>query len=492
MLKIVKADKDSYITDKVIRSEPKTTSNVGAAGTLDLFKLYGLTNVNSKELSRLLVHFDLDDIKEAYLQGNLDINDSSFWCKMHLSDVYGGQTTPINFSISVFPLSASFDEGIGKDVAQYSDYDVCNWLTSSRGSTWYISGCGLPCDAQTSSGDYITSSINLITTEVIQNFKAGDEDLIVDVTSLVSATLSGEIPDRGFRLSFHNSAEDDSYTYFVKRFGSRQAYDESKRPKLIVGFDDSITDDSQNLTFDSSCNLTLYNYSGGILSNIVSGSSLTQVSGDDCLVLKMITEISGGHYDLLFSGSQFSYGQYPVTGTYQSSVTILTSDPIISSKLLQSGSVIFTPVWCSSDLSLAYVTGSNLTVRPQMRTSSQPVKNYVVSVNGLKNEYTNNEQAFVRLTIFDQSNPLIKVTRVPVELSGIVVKDTYYQIRDSVTKEVIIPFDDVRNSTKVSSDSSGMFFKFDTSSLLSGRTYVIDTMISKRIYSNTSPEFRIQ
>mgnify|MGYP006292507477 CR=1 FL=1 len=41
MLKIVKADKDTYITDKVVMGKRQTDGNVGLAGTLDLFKLYG-------------------------------------------------------------------------------------------------------------------------------------------------------------------------------------------------------------------------------------------------------------------------------------------------------------------------------------------------------------------------------------------------------------------------------------------------------------------
>jgi len=339
MLKILRADKDTYITNKVVKNIRKLNSNVGAAGTLDLFKLYGASMSGSSpntELSRAVVHFDLEPLRALVSQGFIDVNHPSFWCKLKLEDVYGGQPTPVDFTLSVFPLSASFDEGIGKDVSYYTDYDVANWLTSSSGATWFVSGCGLACAAEASQGDYITSSLSIANTEVTQKFLKGDEDLIVDVTKIVSATLTGELPESGFRISFEKSLEDNTKTYFVKRFASVNSYDTSKRPKLIVGFDDSISDDTLNLTFNKECKLTLYNYDGNTLTNILSGSSLSQVSGSNCIKLKLMTEVSGGFYEKIFSGSQFSYGSVPASGIYQASVTLLSSDPVFSTKLSQS------------------------------------------------------------------------------------------------------------------------------------------------------------
>jgi hypothetical protein len=499
MLKIIKSDKDSYITNKIVQGSRKVDSNVGSAGTLDLYKLYGVTfsgSVPNSELSRLLVHFNLDSLKDLVQQGKIDITDPSFWCELRLRDVYGGQPNPVNFTVSVFPLSASFDEGIGRDVSYYSDRDVCNWITSSLGLNWFVTGSGLACDAQTSAGDYITSSISLASTEKTQTFIDGTEDLIVDVTNIISATLSGEIPNSGFRISFKENLENDNKTYFVKRFASRQAFDETKHPSLVIGFDDSITDDSQNLVFDSPCSLTLYNYSGGSYDNIVSGSSLTQITGSNCLLLRLETPVSGGSYSLYFTGSQFGYGSLPVSGVYQTTFTIPSSDSVIKTKLTQSGSIEFTPIWTSLDKSVSYTTGSLLTMFPQTRSSRRNLKKYVVSVHDLNQSYTEDEEVNVRVNIFDQTSPMIKAVKTPVEIPGIVLKNVHYQIRDVVTDEVVIPFDDLKNSTKVSSDSSGMFFKFYTSSLILGRTYVVDIMINnngiKTKYESSSPVFRIE
>lgn len=499
MLKIVKCDKDTYITNKVVQGERKTSSNVGGAGTLDLFKTYGLSYSGSSpniELSRLLLHFDLDGLRSLVQEGKVDINDSSFWCELHLKDVYGGQPTPENFTVSVFPLSASFREGVGRDVSYYSDKDASNWLSSSMDTLWYATGSSKDCYAQGSPGDYITSSLGIASTEKNQTFVKGTEDLVVDVTKIVSATLTGEIPDSGFRISLKNNLEVNGQTYFVKRFASRNAYDESKRPKLLVGFDDSISDDSQNLTYDTNSNVSLYNYVGGSLTSIVSGSSLSQVTGSNCIILKLSTPISGGSYDLFFTGSQASYGSNFITGVYEATVNIPSNNAIIKAKIQQSGSITFTPVWTSLDGSAAFVTGSVLTSRPAQRTNTRGLKNYDVNVYDVKQSYQENEEVYVRVNIFDRTDPLIKVVKVPVEISGIVIKNVFYQIRDAVTNEIIVPFDYTRNSTRVSSDGAGMFFKFYTHGFSLGRTYVIDILIdhngTKTKYMSASPLFKIE
>lgn len=498
MIKIVKADKDAYITNKVIRGERKNNSNTGGSGTLDLFKIYGASFSGSSpntELSRILIHFDISSVKYLASQGKLDFGDSSFWCKLYLNDVYGGQTTPVNFDVSVFPLSSSFSEGVGKDITYFSDYDSCNWISSSMGETWGSEGCNLACFA-TGSGDYITSSISLPSTEVVQSFVDGSEDLIIDVTSIMSATLSGELPDSGLRISLKNTLENNNQTYFVKRFASRSAYSELKRPKMVFGFDDSVSDDTQNLTFDTNCKINLYNYAGGSLTDILSGSSLTTISGENCLLLKLLTEVSGGFYAAVVTGSQLKKGQNAVDGVYSATVNLSSSDPIFSSKLLQSSSIEFTPVWSSLDNTVGYLTGSKIYFKKPERKSSVDAKKFVITITDLKDSYDITEEQHVRVNIFDESNPKIKLSRLPVESPRSVIKSVFYQVRDAVSQEVVIPFDEVKNSTKVSSDSVGMFFVLDMSNLSRGRTYKIDVMIShngtRSTFQDVSGIFKIE
>jgi len=73
MYKVLKADRDTYITNRFIKiagsGSFRTGSNVGSAGTLDLFKLYGATlapgtDDPNTEISRILIHFNLQPLKE--------------------------------------------------------------------------------------------------------------------------------------------------------------------------------------------------------------------------------------------------------------------------------------------------------------------------------------------------------------------------------------------------------------------------------------------
>jgi hypothetical protein len=499
MYKVLRADKDTYITDRIISGRRSVTSSVGAAGSLDMFKLYGVTMSGSTpnvELSRLMVHFDLNPLRTLVNQGRIDITSPTFKCRLKLRDVYGGQPTPMGFTAMVYPLSRSFDEGLGKDVVYYSDHDVCNFLSSSRSQgAWLLSGCALGSLA-VSACDYITGSAFTSSLKASQFFTTGEEDLDVDVTPIVSSTLAGIIPDSGFRISYDSSIEADTHTYFVKRFGSRTAFNEDKRPRLIVKFDDSVTDDAQNTVFDNVSYLFLYNYMKNAPANITSGSTFTQITGSNSLILKLATEISGGWYNLVFTGSQHTAWTKPISGVYSASINVPSTDLTIAAKIAQSGSVKFTPIWGSLDGSVTYLTGSVLTVSWPSRTSTSiDPKTFYVTVLGLHDIHRSDEETVLRINIFDQSSPLIKFSRIPYLIPGITIRDVYYGVRDTSTNEMVIPFDTAENSTKASSDASGMFFKLDMSNLTNERSYVIDVLLvtgnNTQRYLAASPVFRV-
>lgn len=503
MFKLLKADKDAYITDKVIDGTRAETSNVGLASSLDLFKLYGLTESSSLpniELSRLLIHFDLDPIRELVTAGTIDMGNPSFSCKLRMFDVDGGQPVPSNFTVTLHPLSRSFDEGLGRDIVLFQDIDVCNFLTGSRAQgPWILSGANQGGHA-TGSVDYITSAlIDNVTSSVekTQLFQKGDEDLSIDITNIVSATIAGALPDEGFRIALTASHETDQQTYFVKRFAARGAFDDSFHPRLEVRFDDSVQDDSLNLEFDTNSTMFLYNFNVGTLTNLISAS--VDVTGSNNILLKLETAISGGFYNLVFTGSQHTVGgneNLPVAGVYSASVNIPSTDATLAAKLATSGSVDFTPIWGSIDDTTAYHTGSKITVRPSLRGSSAQVPFYTtVTVLNLGPSHEESEVVPVRVNIFDRNSPRITVVKFPVELPGLVIRDVHYQVRCVETQEKIIPFDTTTNSTRVSSDGGGMFFKLDMSGLIKDRTYVVDILIVKNganhVHKGVSSVFRV-
>ena len=234
MYLILTASKDTYITDKILNNKIRATdANVGRASTLDLFKLYDESTITGSlkpiELSRLLVKFNLGHLK--LLSGSsLDINNPTFNVKMKLCNVGSGQITPRNFKAAVFPLARSFDEGSGVDVGAFGHLGACNFITASitnsTANTWYLSGANSSGLMGSNDIDIISSGnlgdgngvVNLWKT---QQFDEGTEDLVIDVTNVVSATIAGVLPDHGFRISLSGTQETDSKSRFVKRFGSR-------------------------------------------------------------------------------------------------------------------------------------------------------------------------------------------------------------------------------------------------------------------------------
>jgi hypothetical protein len=496
------AEADSYVTDKWVDRARATGSNVGAAGSLDLFKLSGEFYSGSTPLterSRLLVRFDLDPLRELVAQRRVDPGHSSFACTLRLFDVYGGQPTPAGFSVVVHPLSRSFDEGLGRDAVFFADQDACNWISSSLGVEWHVTGCGLGGGAS-GSVDYIDSLVLAGVTaslEASQDFDTGFEDLSVDVTRVVSATLVGLLPDQGFRITLAPTHEADDRTYFVKRFASRHAYDPTRHPRLDVRYDESLQDDTAALAFDTDCTMVLRNRARGRLAPILSGAAMTPVTGHGCLVLKMETEVSGaGWSSTWFTGSQHLNGVFWVTGVYTASVRLSSADPVLAAKLAASGSVVFRPVWSSVDGTLPYVTGSTVTVRPPERSSSGPsARRLRVSVTGLRAEVFRDERLVLRVSVFDPDATNALVVRAPAQDPGIVMRDVHVAVRNAATNELVLPFDVPGSSSRCSSDAAGHFFELDGACLPAGRTYVVDVMLAgdenPRVYRDASTKFRV-
>jgi len=444
----------------------------------------------------LLIKFDLQPLQDLIDAERIDINHPGFNASLNLFDVYGGQPTPKNFVVDVYPLSRSFDEGIGRDVVYYSDRDVANFLTASSQGTWLVSGCalggGLPGLV-----DYVTASVTVLSGASLkssQRFITGEEDLSVDVTKIVSATIVGLLPDEGFRISFDSSQEVDQHSYFVKRFASRTAYDEDKRPRLIIRYDDSVQDDSQNLYLDTPAQLFMYNRGASGLTNLVSGSAMTPVVGSNSVILRLLTEVSGGTFELAFTGSQHRNGAVNVNGVYSASVLLPSTEPVYAAKLTQSSSIKLTPIWGSLDGTVAYMTGSTIEAHPPNRSSTAASKQYYVTVTNVQDSFFTDEEPTFRINIFDRNSPVLKVVKTPVSPPGIVTRDVHWQVRDQVTGKIEIPFDTVYNSTRASADDSGMFFKLSMDSLTRDRSYVIDIMFTGEVhctYKAVSPPFKV-
>ncbi len=515
MYRSIKADKDAYITDRIIKGSRRTDANTGESGTLDLYKLYGLNKSGSAalcELTRLLIHFDLTDLRTDFANGLIDIASPTFNCVMKLHDVYGGQSTPRNFTVKAYPLSRSWDEGRGRDVVFYQDGDVVNFLTASwtsdgGPSVWFASGAnakgllGSPNIDIIASGNLGLGVVDLFSTA---SFIDGTENLEVDVTRVMSATLAGQMPDFGFRISFTESQEEDVRTRFVKRFSSRQSVDNNKRPQLITRFDDSKVSHQSSFYFDAPGTLFMRKYVRGNPANVVSGSSLTPITGSNCMLLKLWTYFSSStgyqQHSQSVPVSQFLVGSTYTTGLYSATFTINSNEPDLRDLITNaamSGSnchVRFQQVWGSLDDTIAYHSASLNVKLPDTTLGPFRARQYQVNVPNTAVEYQPTDTVRFRCFVFDRMNPQFMSARVPQEEPSLIL-EAHYSVRDTISDEVIVPFDRVYNSTRMSADSEFLHFDVWMESLIPGRSYAIDVMIvdggQTEIFFDASPAFRV-
>lgn len=493
MYRRLSADKDAYITNKVINGERTTDANTGFGGTLDLFKLYDESRITGQtgsvvELSRALIHFDLDPLRS--LTGSiLDFTHSSFKATLKLRNVFGGQTIPSNFKLIAYPLSKSWNEGKGFDVSSYRDVDVVNFLSATNNTTWSLDGAN-------KSGTLGDSDIDIIEQGnlgsgieplfITQSFSEGTEDLSMDITKLVSATLAKQIPDYGFRLSFTSSQETDTKTRFVKRFTSRHTNDPALRPSLEVIFDDTIEDNHSNFIADVSGTLFLNNFHRGEPKNILLNG--TEITGTNSLILHLTSGSGSTFFEKFITASQHQVGDNFHTGVYSATFAISpTEQPGYSSRSLAqvldtAGSATFTEIWESLDGSRGFYTGS-FVIETVKRTAFDQIPDKIhMVVRNNNGQYQSTDK--VRFHIYAQSIlERVKASKLPLERKSLPFSGMKYQIRDANSGKIHIPFDD--NGTKLSVFDNGMYFDLYMSDLHAGRTYGIELRFTDMGIINT-------
>ena len=482
MIKIISASADTYITNRIVSTNFRAKdANVGDAGTLDLFKMFDESVINGEsepiEISRVLLKFDLNPIRA--LTGSLfDTNSATFKCKIKIKDVYGGQTTPKNFSLILHPLSKSFDEGIGRDIIRFSDVQAANFLTASYANgvltKWTTEGAGSEAAVGSATADIISAAnfgAGEIYLPVVQSFNS-EEDLVMDVTQIVSGTLAGYLPDCGFRIAFSGSQETDSVTRFVKRFVSRHSASPSKRPRLEVSIDDSVIDNHSNMIFNRTGSLFLRNNFRGTPANFVSGSSASEISGANCMLLK----IRSGSFSQTVTASQAKIGSILLPGLYNASFAVDQFHTGLIQHLKSTTSASFSEAWGSIDGTVAFYSGS-FDVKTTNASAYKPqTRSLYARVTNCRADYKLTDRPRFILFIEDLDEE-VTFSRYSRENNGHIYDRVYYSVRDAVTNDVVIPYMTDNGATRVSTSQDGMYFDFHMDALTPGRTYKFAVLI---------------
>lgn len=505
--------KDTYITNKIVNNAERATgANVGYASTVDLFKLYGETTLrgvagvctiggvehldkterecaaeggtfepNLTELSRGLIYFDLDQLK-AEIENQVDIaSESSLKIVLKMYDVQGTQVAPANFTLELCPLTVAFEEGIGDNIVTFGDSFNANWLSPSSGATWDDGGV----DYSDPTKHYIGAALDS------QTFTTGLEDLEMDVTTFVKNYWADSVttPNYGWMLKFTQTFEENTKSYFVKRFSSRHARNPLLRPKLEASWSSYHEDDHLNFIEGQESKLTLRNYVNGVPTN-VSANAVTGVrlrlSWPDLTTntwsreMRLDTAQVNGTDS---SVSQVSIAGIAQTGMYEAKITpnyLQSSESALKDALVTSGSLLIQELWDYVDDATGnekiLLSGSIRLFDPQAVTNASPT-DYRFSLLDVKSIYETSESPTIRLFVRDR-NLADEPVRIPIQLPSKIIPKAYYQVKDTNNSKVLIAFSDQldtpNESTRISRDSNGMYFKFPVSVLPRGRTYTID------------------
>src|SRR3990167_5195231 len=176
------ANKNSSISN-AFKSNLKTRmtgSNFGASDIIEVFSIYAqasTSSLSSSELKRILVEFPISTIISDRAINKIPSSGSvNFYFKLFNAE--HSETLARQFTLTVFPVSRSWEEGFGLDHEEGTDITKnntgVNWINAGSASIWTNQG-----------GDYL----NELTYS--QYFDNGTEDLEINITPLVESWVSG-------------------------------------------------------------------------------------------------------------------------------------------------------------------------------------------------------------------------------------------------------------------------------------------------------------
>tara|TARA_Y100000593_G_scaffold80410_1_gene150115 strand:+ start:5764 stop:6897 length:1134 start_codon:yes stop_codon:yes gene_type:complete len=189
--------------------------------------------VREQSVSRTLLQFNLNETDNSLSQSIVDgtITNPTYSLKLYTTE----QTSeiPLSYQLNCYPLSSSWEMGIGKkaDNPITSDGVTWMWRDASGSMTWTNPGA-----------DWVHSKtlmgwgmINFLSS---QTFEHEQNDIDLDVTDAVKHQLLGNIDNHGFIIK-HVNANEQSTT---REYGSLKFFSRDTHtiyvPKLDVSWDD--------------------------------------------------------------------------------------------------------------------------------------------------------------------------------------------------------------------------------------------------------------
>ena len=428
-----------------------------------------VTNFRIKEFSKILLKFDYDKIKQVF---NID-QGNDFGAKLRLFDISTGQVKPKNFSLSVYPLSKSFDEGIGRDIYTFGHAGWANFITSSRDNNtlsfneWSLSGLRSKGSRGDLNIDIITGSNNLDYTNT-QLFSSGDEDLSIDITNFMSESLSNQLHNNGLVVEFHDDIDQNSNTYFVKRFGSRHLKNKLLSPRIDFYFDDSFTKNDNIIYTNSPTRMYLENRQGNFLKNLfMTGSNVLDTTLDQLSASLEYRDFKTSVY----ATQSVDYLGNQKSGSYYADFNLDMFDLTLRKHLTKSGSLDATIKWhilVGEDSSLDTLVKSS-TVKISTGSNLDVTEKFLISDIRFNHNKEGTKDKKMFLVSFVDTIANLDAIKIPYRRKGENLGEVYYSVVDVLSNKELIPFEISQKGTKLSYEDGDYYFSLLSSNLFKDR-----------------------
>ena len=224
-----------------------TTQNTGMDSILEVEKLVPRGTSDTNTISRALIYFDLAEFSNLISNGVFDNFNTNIKYYLNLYETQH-QEIPIKHDIAVFPLSSSWEMGVGKK----DDYPI-----TTNGVTWNWpdrSGSINDTEAMWGSGGTVVSEFNDMNLATSQSYEYKSTDFRVDVSNtlyswLTPAYVEGgymeggylneTFENHGFVIKMNDGEESDDNYYGRFQFFSVDT-NTIYPPKLEVAWDDQV------------------------------------------------------------------------------------------------------------------------------------------------------------------------------------------------------------------------------------------------------------
>lgn len=463
---------NAFMTDVINSGSRATGSNMGRSDILEVFSAYltGSTvgDSEAQQLMRFLVQFPVADISNDRTLKNIPASGSvDFY--LNLYNAPHSDTTPYEFTLNVFPVSRSWEEGRGLDMDEFKDLTYgglgSTWTNAASGTAWTNQG-----------GDFLT------TPSYSQYFETGRENLSINITSLVEQWISGTITNYGVLVKLTSSNEayysnssgvtsasvpfnpnGATTSYYTKKFFARSSEYFFYRPNLEARWNDAVKDERSGF-YASSSNLPanmnlhsiyLYNYFRGKLYDI-------PAIGTGSIYVKIFDDPSGSTAtNIIATPNNPVTGSWVKTGVYKATFALDTTASQVYDR------------WFNSTLTTCFQTGS-IDIIGFETSEPAPYQNYVNKITNMKPYYSVNEVARFRIFTRDKnwSPNIYTVANSYVEPT--IVESGSYKIFRIVDDLEIVPFSTGSEKfSELSYDVSGNYFDFNMSILEQGYSYGI-------------------